>query len=321
MSSLSLLEEKIKSADKIAVFSHINPDGDALGSTIAVKNVLKKHYGKDSDAVVIGKYPDIYDFMPLKNELILAPDFNNDTVYDLVITVDVASLERISQVEKAYNNSKFKVNIDHHKTNINYGDLNFVDGDASSTGEILYQIFDDLKITIDEDTAIALYASILTDTGCFKYKNTTEQSMIICSKLLAKGVDPSDISQRIYGNKPKPMVMLTAWAVSSAKFLNNDKLVYATVSVKDLEKFNAEPDHTEGIVEALREISSVKVAILFKELKYGDTKISMRSKDIDIAKICEKFGGGGHTNAAGCTIKKPLKIAVDKILEEFKDIK
>ena len=320
MSNLSLLEEKIKSAENILIVTHINPDGDALGSMVAVKKILKQKYDKLSDAVIIGKFPDIYDFLPLKDELIPAENLNNDKLYNLVITVDVASLERISPVEKAYKNSKFKVNIDHHKTNSKYGDISFVDGNASSTGEVLYEIFENLDAQIDNDIAIALYVSILTDTGCFKYKNTTEKSMVICSKLLSKGVDPSDISQRIYGNKPKAMVMLTAWAVSNTKFLNDGKVAYTTVTLKDLEKFNAESDHTEGIVEVLREINSVEVALFFKELKSGYTKVSMRSKTFDLTQICKKYDGGGHTNAAGCTIMKPVNIAVEKMLNEFKDV-
>lgn len=320
MSNLTLLEDKIKSAESILVVTHINPDGDALGSMVAIKKILKLKYNKNCDAVFLGKFPDIYDFIPLKDEIIPAEKFDTQKNYDVAIAVDVACLDRICQIEKTYNNSKFRVNFDHHKTNISYGDLAFVDGNASSTGEVLYGIFEKLGAEIDKDTAIALYCSILTDTGCFKYKNTSEKSMEICAKLLSKGVDPSDISQRIYGNKPKAMVMLTAWAVSNAKFLNNGKVAYTTVTLKDLEKFNAESDHTEGIVEVLREINTVEVSLFFKELKSGYTKVSMRSKTFDVAKICEKYGGGGHTNAAGCTVMKPINIAVDKILDEFKDV-
>lgn len=320
MSNLSLLEEKIKSAKSILIVTHVNPDGDALGSAIAVKNVLKNKFNKNSDAVLIGRFPDVYNYLPLKDELIDLGNFDTEKIYDLAIAVDLASLDRLFGVEKTYENAKFKVNIDHHKTNNKYGDITFVDGNASSTGEVLYQIFEDINYEIDKNTAIALYTSIITDTGCFKYKNTTEKSMIICSKLLSKGADPSEITQQIYGNKPKAMVLLNAFAVLNTKFLNNGKIAYTTVSLDDLNKFEAETDYTEGIVEVLREINTVEIAIFFKEMKNGYTKVSMRSKDFDIAAVCEKFDGGGHTNAAGCTVMRPLNIAIEKILDEFREI-
>ena len=320
MSNLSLFEEKIKSAKNILISAHINPDGDALGALISMKCALKNKYNKNADTVFIGKYPDIYGFLPYKNELINAQNFDTNKSYDVAIALDVASKERMVNIEKTFSNAKFKINIDHHKTNIGYGDFNLVDGNASSTGEVLYQLFNDLNIEITKDIAIALYTSILTDTGCFKYKSTTEKSMKYCAELLKYGVKPDKIAQEIYGNKPKAMVMINAWAVSNAKFTNNGKVAYSTVSLKDLERFNAESDHTEGIVEALKEINSVEVAMLFKELPNGFTKVSFRSKSIDVAKISAQFDGGGHTNAAGCTIKKPINIAIDKILEELKDI-
>lgn len=320
MSKLSLLEEKIQSANSILIVSHINPDGDALGSTIAMKCALEKKYQKTADMVYIGKFPDIYDFLPHKKDLINSENINTSKIYDVAIALDVASKERLSQIEKIYDNAKYKINIDHHKTNIEYGDFALVKGNASSTGEVLYELFNDLNIEITKDIASALYISILTDTGCFKYNNTTEKAMSICAKLLSFDINPAQIALNIYGNKPKSMVMLSAYAVSNAKFINNGKYAYATVTLNDLEKFNADSDHTEGIVEMLKEIDSVEIAILLKELKNGFTKISVRSKKTDISVLCKKFDGGGHVNAAGCTIKKPLNIAIEKILNELKEL-
>ena len=320
MNKLRLVEEKIKSAENILITAHINPDGDALGSIIAMKCAIKQKYNKNADTIFIGKYPDIYNFLPLKDELISAENFNTEKIYDVAIALDVASKDRMAQVEKTFDNAKFQINIDHHKTNNKYGFFSVVDPDASSTGEVLYGIFNQLGIEITKDIAIALYTSIITDTGCFKYNNTTETAMNICAKLLAKGVNPPEIATEIYSNKPKPMVMLSAYAVSNAKFENNGKVAWTTVTLKDLEKYGADSDHTEGIVEILKEINTVKVAILFKELKNGFTKISFRSKNVDVAAICQKFDGGGHTNAAGCTIKKPVNIAIDKILSEIRNI-
>ncbi len=320
MSNINLLEEKLSSAKNILITAHINPDGDAIGSIIAMKCAIEQKFNKPTDTVIIGKYPEIYEFMPCRKDLISAENFNCDKVYDVAIALDVASKERMAQVEKTYNNAIFKINIDHHKTNNNYGDLAIVDGYASSTGEVLYGIFEELNIEITKDIAIALYTSILTDTGCFKYNSTTQKSMEICSRLLSKGVEPSQLAQQIYATKPKAMVMLNSWAVSNAKFSNSGKVAYTIVMLSDLERFNAESDYTEGIVEILKEINTVEIAILFKELKNGSTKVSFRSKTKDVSKISGKFDGGGHTNASGCTVQKPVSIAIDKILNELKDI-
>ena len=319
MSSLSLLEEKITSAKNILILTHINPDGDALGSIIAMKIALQQKFNKNADTVYVGKYPDIYSFLPEKSNLINSNSFDSEKIYDVVIALDVASKERMSVLEKTFNNAKYRINIDHHKTNNNYGDFNIVKENASSTGEVLYNLFEQINVTITIDIAVALYTSILTDTGCFKYNSTTPESMKICSELLIKGVNPSEIAKLIYANKPKQMVLLNAYSVSNAKFANNGKVAYTLVTLKDLEKFSADSDYTEGIVEILKEIGTVEIAVLFKELKNGFTKVSFRSKNVDVAKISEKFDGGGHTNAAGCTIKKPMNIAVEKILEELKD--
>jgi len=320
MNSLQFLEENLKSANSVLIITHINPDGDALGSILSMKSAIQKQYGIKADAVYVGKYPDIYTFLPNKEQLITVENFNSDKVYDVAIALDVASKERMAQLEKTYDNAKYTVNIDHHKTNNNYGDFSMVNGDASSTGEVLFGLYESLKIDIDKNMAIALYTSILTDTGCFKFKNTTKKSLSIASKLMEKGVDPSYVAQEIYENKPKQMVLLNSYAVANAKFLNNNKIAYACVTYKDLEKFDAEMDHTEGIVEVLRQINTVQVAMLFKETKGEATKVSFRSKNIDVAAISRKFDGGGHTNAAGCTVNRPMNIAVEKILDEVRNV-
>ena len=176
------MEDKINSAQNIVILTHVNPDGDALGSLISVKCAIKQKFKKNADAVIVGKYPDIYDFLPYKEELINAEKFNADKIYDVVIAVDVASKDRMASAEKTFNNGKYRVNIDHHNTNNNYGEFNLVNGCASSTGEVLYGLFEQMGIEVTKDVATALYTSILTDTGCFKYNSTTPKSMEICSK-------------------------------------------------------------------------------------------------------------------------------------------
>ena len=242
----------------------------------------------------------------------------NKTEYDLVINVDVASIERTCDAQILFEKAKFTVNIDHHKTNNAYGDLNFINPDASSTGEVLFDCFRNMDWKINYDTAVCLYTAILTDTGSFRFDNTKPSTFETASKLVELGVQPSDIYKRVYESDSKTLVMFQAYCISKAKFLDDDKIAYTVVYKKDMEKFSAGDDCMEGLTEKLRAIVTTRIAFVAKEMKSGGTKISMRSKFADVAEICAVFGGGGHKFAAGCTIKAPVEQAVKRMLDEIK---
>ena len=194
--------------------------------------------------------------------------------------------------------------------------MNFVEPDASSASEVLYKIIKQTNRKISKDTATSLYTGICTDTGNFKFDNTTPDVLLIAGELAQAGANPSEISTFAYASKPKEMVMLAAHTVNNAIFSENGKVACAIISQKDMQKFKAKNEHTEGIVEMLKEIKTVEAAILFKEINAEQTKVSMRTKTIDSTKIAEAFGGGGHKFASGCTINRPLKIAVEKFIQQ-----
>ena len=309
--------ELIDKAEKILIITHVNPDGDTLGSACALKSFI----GDKADILLqVNKnrnFPDTYRFLPYINE---AKTFDDvDRIYDTVICIDVASLDRIVEAAREiFDSAKVTINIDHHKTNKGFAMHNYVSGGISSAGELLYEIFEKENKNITLEMANCLYASILTDTGCFKYETVTKRTFEIVSKLLSKGVDSSDISKMCYEQKKKAMVLFQAHCISNAKFECNDKIAYTTVRLKDMEKFGAKDEHTEGLSEVLRSIEPVEIAFVLKETHRGDVKVSMRSKEKDITQIVKKFGGGGHCRAAGCTIKKPLDEAICAILDEIK---
>lgn len=308
------LKNHIEKADSIIIFSHVNPDGDTLGSNLALNLMIEKYFNKKVDSVHIGTLPDLYQYLPeysrFKN--IETIDFNKQ--YDLAIAVDVASKDRIVMGAQIYDKAKYKVNIDHHVTNIGYGDLNIVEGNAACVGMILYKIFEEWNYEITLDIAKCLYTSLMTDTGCFKYDNTTPETFILASKLVKLGVSPSKEYRACYETKPQSMVQFQAYVVSNALFYNQGKIAFSKITRSDMSKFNASDDYTEGIVEVLRTSKNVEVAAILKETKEGFTKVSLRSKNIDLTPIVLDFGGGGHKFSSGCTIKKPIAIAFEKLL-------
>lgn len=313
----SKLNDIIKSSKNILIISHINPDGDTLGSMCGLYSAILDNYKKKCDMMSISKIPDVYSFLPHLNEVKNIEDYDKSREYDLVINVDVASLDRICDAKTLFDKAKFRVNIDHHKTNNAYGDLNFINPDASSTGEVLFNCFSEMGWRVNLDAAICLYTAILTDTGSFRFDNTRPLTFDTAGKLVEIGVQPSDIYKKVYESDSKTLVMFQAHCISKAKFLDNDKIAYTIVYKKDMEKFSAGDDCMEGLTEKLRAIVTTRIAFVAKEMKNGGTKVSMRSKFADVSEICEVFGGGGHKFAAGCTIKAPVEEAARKVLEEI----
>lgn len=309
--------EKLNSAKKVLIITHVNPDGDTLGSACA----LKSYFGDKADILLqisAGKsFPETYSFMPYLKEAKTLSSVQN--IYDTVVCVDVASIDRVVEnAREIFEQASVTINIDHHKTNRGFAQFNYVQGGISSTGEVLYEMFKKIGADITLEMANCLYVSILTDTGCFKYETVTARTLEIASELARLGVDTAQIARYCYDLKSKAMVMFQAYCVSGAKFLCNDKIAYTLIKKFDMEKFGAKDEHTEGICETLRSIMPVEFALVIKEAGPCATKVSMRSKEKDVTKIVKKFGGGGHIRAAGCTIKKPIEIAADELLSEVK---
>ncbi len=315
----SNLNDIIKSSKNILILSHVNPDGDTLGSMCGLYSAIYENHKKKCEMAAMSKIPDVYLFLPHIGEVKNIDEIDKSREYDLVINVDVASIDRICDGKILFDKAKKTVNIDHHKTNPAYGNFNFIDPEASSTGEVLFGLFTKMNWKINLDCAICLYNAILTDTGSFRFDNTKPKTFECASKLVEIGVSPSDIYKKVYESDSKTLVMFQAHCISKAKFLKDNKIAYTVVYKKDMEKFSAGDECMEGLTEKLRAIVTTKVAFVAKEMKSGGTKISMRSKCGDVAEISGVFGGGGHKYAAGCTIKAPVEKAVEMILKEIEE--
>lgn len=305
----------ISESENILILSHVNPDGDTISSSLALTLIIEKYFNKNVKLAYFGKIPDTYSFLPCVDKFININDIDKKEVYDLAIAVDVASKDRLNSAISLFDKAKNNINIDHHRTNNNYGKLNIVDSKACSAGQVVFDIMEELELPITEDIATCLYISILTDTGGFKYENTSVKTLETAAKLVSLGINPCNLYRACYESKPQKMVQFHAFALSNAVFLNEGKIAYSIITKETMKQFDALDEYTEGISEALRQIKTVEVSMVLKETDSNYTKVSLRSKNIDVSKVATNFNGGGHRFAAGCTIKKPVDVALNKLLE------
>ena len=312
--TVACIFNEINNAKKILIVSHVNPDGDTLGAMCA----LKLFIGKKADTLIqnLTGAPETYNFLP---EINLSKNLNNvDDIYDLVICVDIAAIDRVVQKARwIFDNAKMTINIDHHKTNNGYAKINWIIPDASSAGEVLFNMLREQDVKITKEIAECLYVSILTDTGGFRYENTKPETLEAAAQLIKLGVDNADLAKKCYNTKPKNMIMFQAAIISKTQFMFNNRVALAAIAQEDLERFNANNEFTEGIAETLRTIKTVEVSAVLKESESQTTKVSLRSDRVDVCQIVKKFNGGGHIHAAGCTIKKPLRIAQEMLICEI----
>lgn len=310
----------VKSSKSILIISHVNPDGDTLGTMCALRSAIYQQYKKKPEMLILSKLPKVYEFLPNINEAKTLDMLDKSRQYDLVIAVDVASLDRLIDAQILFERAQYRVNIDHHRTNNNYGDLAIVEAETSSSGEVLYKMLKTLGWQIKDeclDTATCIYTAILTDTGGFRFENTSAEVFRVAAELTEMGINPKCLYKKCYETKSKAVVLFQNYCVSKAIFSSDDKVVYTIVYKKDIEKFAVGDDATDGIAEALRAIDSTDVSFVVKEVDAKICKISMRSKNADIANVCSKFGGGGHKFAAGCTIKLSCEESVKRLLDEI----
>lgn len=310
------LDSLIKQSKKILLLSHMNPDGDTLGSMCALYSMIYKRFKIKADMNVVSNIPYNYKFLP--NVDLAERYYDKSLVYDLVITLDVAAIDRVMDSKILFDKAKCTVNIDHHKTNPKFGNYQIIEADASSCGEVLFNYFKAHNWVLTEDAAICLYTAIMTDTGNFRFENTSSNTFRAAADLVDTGANPNYIYKKCYETKTKNYVMFQNYCVNKAVFIEDNKIAYTTVYKKDLEKFSAGDDYTDGIAETLRAIDTTEVSFVAKEVESKLTKISMRSKKADVATICTKFGGGGHTFAAGCTIKANIKDSIAQLLKEIR---
>lgn len=300
--------------NKIALTYHVSPDGDALGSVLALLQALRK-YGKEAYVISKDLVADNLGFLPCTEEIdieMLKP--TEDT--ECVIVLDCGNYERICADLDGYKGTI--INIDHHLSNDKYGIYNYVDTDASATAEIVYLILKELNIQIDENIGMCLYTALVTDTGSFRHSNTTKRTHEIASELVSINFNHSQVHSNLFDNKSYTKVKLLGTVISNMELLCNNKVALMMVTEEIVKSCNAENDDSSDIVSTGLQIKGVEVSIVLKESQKG-IKVSLRAKnDIDVRRIAECFGGGGHTKAAGALFKdSDINSAKMQILKEL----
>src|SRR5438270_404364 len=241
---------------------------------------------------------------------------------DEAIARDTAIQNRLGTALLAVRSAKVWINIDHHPSNPGYGDLVYVDPDSPATGQILFELIKSEKLPVDSAIAENLYVAISTDTGSFQYPNTTARTFEIAAELVRAGVDVGRISQLTYENYPRRRVELLRDLLGTIRFDANDRVASFSLSLATAKKLGVQPGDNEGLIDHLRAMRGVIVAVLFEELADGKVRVSMRSKskEVNVCAICEKFGGGGHVLAAGARVRGTLAEVEKKILEEIRGV-
>lgn len=308
--------EKIKKLlikGKTAIIAaHEDPDGDAVGSMLALGMALEKK-GLEVFLYCADRIPKIYTFLPntenIKHEL---EPFKH---FDLFFVVDSSDLSRIGNKVEPRKIAKTLINIDHHPDNTLFADINYA-VKSSSAAEEIFDLCHYLKIKVDKKIADCLYTAIITDTGNFRYENTTVKTFQIAAELLKAGVNTHELTTLIYDRKSIPSIRISAKALAGIRFSTGRSIGWTSVTEEMMRETQAEGEDLIGIIDKIRSIEGVELALFFRE-KNGEIKINFRSKDkINVSDLAAKFGGGGHTKAAGAVIKGNLDVVVEKVIAE-----
>lgn len=308
----------IKEHDKFLITSHMDPDGDSIGSQLGLYHALRDA-GKKSLIVNQGVVPAKYNFLD-RVSAVRSQDKKIEFVPEVVFIIECPSLERIGLVRNLIPESATTVNIDHHPGNSHYADVNLVDSEASAAGEIIYFILVQGGYEITSQIATQLYAAIASDTGGFRFGSTSARGMKVASELIRRGADPKFISDRLFNSFSPETIRLLGHTLSSLKLDADGKIGYVTVTLDDLNRSGADLQNSEGFVDFTLAISGITLGILFKEISRDEVKVSVRSQDgFDAAAFARMFNGGGHTNAAGFTQRGPLKSIIDQVISRARE--
>lgn len=305
----------LKKADNILILIHQFPDGDTIGCGYALCNALKR-LGKKARVECNHKVGSRYDYITEKIEF-------DEFKPEFIVAVDVAERNLLGEIGEKY--PKINLCIDHHSTNNLYADNSYVDGERAAACEIIYEVIKSLCGDVDIDEAAALYTGISTDTGCFKYSNTTSETHIIAAELMKKGIDYGEINRVMFDTKSKARLSVEKDALNTIEYFCGNKIAIMTITKQSRIESGADDSELEGITGLPRSIEGVILGITIRERDNTDIcKISARSHaPISASKFCSFFGGGGHARAAGCEIKLPKSKAFemlrDKAIEMFKE--
>ncbi len=296
------ITDLIRREKSFLVLTHYRPDGDAIGSQLAL-TLLLKDLGKDVTAWNDDEVPAKFHFLP-HCRLITRPS-EQPRDFDVVIAIDASTWQRVGTAAQKIRSQKHFINIDHHISNEKFAAINWIVPEAPASGQIAYQLITRGGFTLTKDIATCLFAAISTDTGSFTFANTTAESLRVAAELIEAGVNVGELCRHVYESYPIARLQLLQLALADLKLANRKRTAYFWLTVEMFEKSGAKREDTEGLIDYARAINGVLVAVVFEELtEPGKVRISLRSKHphIDVNSIARRFGGGGHREAAGARI-------------------
>lgn len=308
----------LKEAERIAILPHISADGDALGSSFALGQALQK-INKQVTIYLEEDIPYVYSFLPGKHLVEVMPDSDRNTQFntsllvqdetssmkfDLVIALDTGDMGRLGRRDSFFRSAEITVNIDHHSTNTEFAKYNYVNASSSAVGEIIYDIIKIMDININTDIAECLYVAIATDTGGFRFSNTTNYTHKVAAALVEKGVNVAEISRRVFETVSFEKVKLIGLAIDTIELFEDGKIAFITVTDEMMEKSGAKDEDCDGIVNIGRNIKGVETAVMLREWNNNQVKVNLRSNNyVDVSEIANLHSGGGHKRAAGCIMQ------------------
>ena len=319
-SDLQAVADALRSNDRFLLVTHENPDGDALGSLLATKLALDS-LGKDSEMYLYGDapLPKEYGFMPLQGVRREPPEDAGERV---LVALDCANEQRIGPDLTLIEDAPLTLDIDHHHDNSRFGDVNLVVGDASSTGEVLRDVFGELRVELTPEIAEALYIAVVTDTGRFQYTNTTPKALRLAAELVEAGADVHRVFQGVYESVEFAKLKLLGRALDRAQVYEGGRLVVSHLLRSDFTDLNVAEAFSEGIIDYLRAVEGAEMAALIREPPRRDgpaRRVSLRASndELDVSAIARKSDGGGHRQAAGFSSDRSVEEITDFIHSEF----
>lgn len=308
------ISDFLNNVNTLCITGHVHPDGDCVGSTLGLYSYIRKNFPEIEVDIYLEAPTDKLSFVANFDKI--NSDYPYHAPYDLMICLDAASLSRIGKAEKYFKAAKHTVNIDHHISNTMYADENYVEGSSSSASEVIYGFLDEEKL--DRDIAIALYTGIIYDTGVFKYRATSPDTMMIAGKLMKFDIPTDEIIDESFYSKSYEENRIFGYAVLNSKLTCGGKVIYSSLTKKDMDDFHVSSKELEGIVPQLRLTQGVVVAIFAYETPAGDIKVSLRSNEpFDVNEVACLFGGGGHIRASGLNMQGKIEDCIEKIVAEI----
>jgi bifunctional oligoribonuclease and PAP phosphatase NrnA len=295
---LSQVVELIEAKRRFAITSHIRPDGDSLGSSLGLYWLLRA-LDKDVEVIMRDPVPHAYQQLPGAKDVRVTPSV--DPSYHAVFVIECSDITRPGLMNL---DQQFVVNIDHHSTTALFGNINWIDSTASAVGEMIYNLCKATGVRVTKEIAECVYTALITDTGSFHYSNTTERTFKVASELVRTGVKPAKTAEAVFASYPWSRIQLMGAVMSTARRDESGRVACLRESLEMQHQAEASDEDADGFVNYPLTVGEVQAVAMLKECEPGLYRVSLRSKgDVNVAKVAEKFGGGGHRNAAGCTLK------------------